>query len=109
MCSSFNFLFVTSAAGFSGCLAGHLAGKDIQHLNCLEFLEKSQHRLSCIFHSNLLYTDVQGHMELQADPSMHWVVMWRHAGIQSNTQAQLVSFLWANTYYNYDCCIIDVQ
>lgn len=81
MHSSFNFLFTTSAAGFSGRLAGHLAGKDIQRLNCLEVLEESQQRLTCIFHSNLL-THVQGHMELEADPSRQWVVGGRCGDVQ---------------------------
>lgn len=74
-----NFLFTTSAAGFLGLPTGHLAGKNIQCRYCHKLLEEPQHALVVLFipFSNLL-TPVQGHMELEASPSRHWVEAWIH-------------------------------
>lgn len=73
-CASSNFLFTTSAAGFSGRLAGHLAGKIFSISPLLQAhgrdLNIPQFYYSFIF-QNLL-TPLQGHMELEAYPSMHW-------------------------------------
>lgn len=75
MHSSSNFLFSTSAASwFAGLLAGHLVGKNIQCLHRLQRLEEPQRALVVLFiHFPNGLTPVQGHTELQAHPSMHWV------------------------------------
>lgn len=75
MHSSSNFLFTTSAAGFSGLLAGHLAGINIQSLHCRKLLEEPQHALVVLFiHFPNLLTEAQFHTFVQSVISSYYII-----------------------------------